>query len=81
MVMSSDPDRVVVGVSGSLGNLAALHAGVAEARRRGLPLVAVHAWSPIGGELAYCRAPCAALLRVWRLEARSTLERAFSVHN
>ena len=43
-------DRVVVGISGSLANMAALHAAVAQARRSDAELVAVLAWSPVGGE-------------------------------
>jgi nucleotide-binding universal stress UspA family protein len=70
-------DRVVVGVTGSLANLAALHVAVAEARRAATPLVAVHAWQPVGGEIAYRRGPCPQLLDVWRREARETLTRAF----
>lgn len=35
--------RVVVGVDGSLSGLAAIRAAVAEARRRGLPLLGVRA--------------------------------------
>ncbi|MDX3096324.1 universal stress protein [Streptomyces sp. ME19-03-3] len=40
--------RVVVGVSGSLGSLSALHRA-AEARRTGAVLVTVPAWRPPGG--------------------------------
>jgi len=54
--------RVVVGLSGSLGSLAALHRGVAEARRAGAELVAVLAWEPPGGEFGYRRSPCPPLL-------------------
>lgn len=45
--------RVVVGVSGSLGSLAALHRGAAEAHRRGAGLVAVGAWEPPRGALTH----------------------------
>jgi nucleotide-binding universal stress UspA family protein len=69
--------RVVVGVSGSLSNLAALHAAVAEARRTRAPLVAILAWTPVGGELSDQRAACPPLLAVWRQQARTDLNRAF----
>jgi nucleotide-binding universal stress UspA family protein len=70
-------DRIVVGVTGSLANLAALHAAVAQARRMDVPLVAVHAWLPVGGEIAYRRGPCPPLLEVWRLQARERVTHAF----
>ncbi|MFJ3794450.1 universal stress protein [Kitasatospora sp. NPDC090091] len=54
--------RVVVGVSGSLGSLTALHRAVAEARRTGAVLVPVLAWEPPGGEIGYRRSPCPPLL-------------------
>ncbi|MFE2578619.1 universal stress protein [Streptomyces sp. NPDC059378] len=47
--------RVVVGVSGSLGSLTALHRAVGEARRTGGELLAVLAWEPPGGEVAHGR--------------------------
>lgn len=49
--------RVVVGVSGSPGSLAALCRGVDEARRRGAGLWPVLAWEPPGGDLAARRSP------------------------
>ncbi|MFI0723507.1 universal stress protein [Streptomyces sp. NPDC021224] len=69
--------RVVVGVSGSLLSLGALHRGVAEARDRGGLLVAVLAWTPAGGEGAYRRAPCTPLLAAWEDAAAARLENAF----
>ncbi len=71
-------DRVVVGISGSLGNLSALHAAVAQAQRADAQLVAVLAWTPVGGEIAYRRAPCPPLLTHWWEQARSTLVTAFT---
>ncbi|MGF1431570.1 universal stress protein [Kitasatospora sp. LaBMicrA B282] len=47
--------RVIVGVSGSLGSLAALHRGAEEARRTGAELVAVLVWAPQGALLGACR--------------------------
>jgi nucleotide-binding universal stress UspA family protein len=77
-VTAARVDRVVVGISGSLGNMAALHAAVAQARRSDAELVAVLAWSPVGGEIAYRRAPCPPLLDQWRQQARNTLASAFA---
>jgi nucleotide-binding universal stress UspA family protein len=69
--------RVVVGVSGSLSSLAALHHAVAEARRLDAVLVPVLAWHPVGGELAYRQHPCPPLLRVWQQSAAERLDTAF----
>lgn len=69
--------RVVVGVSGSLGSLAALRAGAREARLRGLELVAVMAWSPPEGEGLFARFPDRGWAAMWEAEAAGTLDRAF----
>ncbi len=69
--------RVVVGVSGSLHNLAALHRAVGEARRRDAELLAIVAWTPPGGEVAYRRSPCPPLLTAWAKAAADSLEQAF----
>src|SRR5207247_4680150 len=69
--------RVIAGVSGSLRSLGALRAAVAEARSAGAALQAVLAWSPAGGEIAYRRAPCPVLLRLWEQEACERLRDAF----
>jgi nucleotide-binding universal stress UspA family protein len=66
--------RIIVGVSGSLGNLSALHAAVAEARHREASLLAVRAWTPHGGELSHRRGP---LLAEWRREESLALRTAF----
>ncbi|MGW2371890.1 MULTISPECIES: universal stress protein [Kitasatospora] len=68
--------RVVVGVSGSLGSLAALHRGVAEARNRGAELWPVLAWEPPGGEHGYRRSPCPPLLAAVREAAERRLDEA-----
>ncbi|MER5941150.1 universal stress protein [Streptomyces sp. NPDC001928] len=66
--------RVVVGVSGSLGSLAALARGAEEARRRGAELWPVLAWQPPGGDLAARRGPGASLLTdEWQRLARERL--------
>ncbi len=69
--------RIIVGVSGSLGNMAAVHHAVDEARRRDVPLIPVHAWAPPGGEAAYRRSPCPPLLREWETAAVKRLDGAF----
>src|SRR5258707_7705665 len=43
----------------------------------GVMAVAVHAWVPVGGELAYVRAPCPVLLEGWEQDARDCLRTAF----
>ncbi|MFF4380861.1 universal stress protein [Kitasatospora sp. NPDC001547] len=68
--------RVVVGVGGSLGSLAALHRGLAEARGRGADLVPVLAWEPPGGEHGYRRSPCPPLLAAVREAAEQRLRDA-----
>lgn len=65
--------RIVVGVSGSLGSLAALHRAVAEARRTGAEVLAVLAWEPVGGELAYRRVALPPLLTEGRRLAGENL--------
>ncbi|WP_441251665.1 universal stress protein [Kitasatospora sp. McL0602] len=74
--------RIVVGVGGSLGSLAALHRAVGEARRTGAEVVAVLAWLPPGGEHGYRRSPCPPLLAAVREGAagrlRTALEEAFA---
>jgi nucleotide-binding universal stress UspA family protein len=71
-------DRVVVGVHGSLGSLQALRYAVSEARERDVPLVAVTAWVPPGGDLAEHRCPSSYLRRIWREAAYERLLGAFA---
>lgn len=69
--------RVVVGVSGSPGSLAALVRAADEARRRGAELWPVLAWQPPGGDLACRRSPAASLLAEdWERPAGERLEAA-----
>ncbi|MER8182319.1 universal stress protein [Kitasatospora sp. NPDC094015] len=73
--------RIVVGVSGTLGSLTALHRAVAEAARTeaaGTPaeVLAVLAWLPQGGEHGYRLAPCPPLLQHWREVAVARLTEA-----
>jgi nucleotide-binding universal stress UspA family protein len=72
-----DSRRVIAGVSGSLRSLGALRAGVAAARSSGSTLLAVLAWAPAGGELAYMRAPCPFLLGLWEQDAQERLRGTF----
>ncbi len=82
-VRSAAPDRartggrIVVGVSGSLGSLAALRRGCELARTYRKPVLAVLAWSPPGGELAYRQAPCPPLSTMWQHQATLRLLNAF----
>ncbi|MCM2424350.1 universal stress protein [Streptomyces sp. RKAG337] len=73
----AEATRIIVGVSGSLSSLAALHRGVAEARRHDALLVPVLAWAPVGGEIAYRRTPCPPLLKEWERAAGKRLDAAF----
>lgn len=75
--VAENQGRVVVGVSGSLGSLAALRRAAAEARSSGRVLLAVLAWTPPGGETGYRRAPCPQLAKVWEDGAVQTLCTAF----
>ncbi|MEU9073714.1 universal stress protein [Kitasatospora sp. NPDC004745] len=72
----SDGARVIVGVSGSLHSLTALHRAAEEARARQAVLVPVFAWTPVGGERNYRAQPCPPLLRAWEEAARTRLDRA-----
>ncbi|HUL26182.1 MAG TPA: universal stress protein [Streptosporangiaceae bacterium] len=69
--------RVVVGVTGSVGNLEALRCAAEEARRRAATLLAVHAWAPPGGEMAERRCSVPELRQVWRDAAWRRLWDAF----
>ncbi len=69
--------RIIVGVHGSLGSLQALRYAADEARQRDVPLLAVTAWVPPGGEMADRRSPSAYLRMVWREAAWERLWAAF----
>src|SRR5258708_24155269 len=49
---------------------------MAEALSSGGALLAVLAWAPAGGELAYRRAPCPLLLRLWEQDAQERMRGA-----
>jgi nucleotide-binding universal stress UspA family protein len=65
--------RVIVGASGSPGNLCALRYAEHLARATGATLIPVHAWIPPGGDLADRRCPSLYLRRVWTEDARQRL--------
>lgn len=75
--------RVVVGVSGSLGSLTALHRATAEAQERNAELYAVLAWQLPGGGLGSRATYGTAVLREYREAAvedlRTALNTAFAV--
>ncbi|MFF4926383.1 universal stress protein [Kitasatospora sp. NPDC001261] len=78
----ADGGRIVVGISGSLGSLAALHRAVAEARRSDVEVLAVLCWTPPGDELGYRRTPCPPVIEAGRDAAvarlRQALDEAFA---
>jgi nucleotide-binding universal stress UspA family protein len=76
-VCRSESTQVVVGVHGSVTSLAALRVARQQARDRDAILVPVLAWSPVGGEMAYRRAPCPEMLQLWRQHANERLSNAF----
>jgi nucleotide-binding universal stress UspA family protein len=76
-VCRSSPTHVVVGVHGSLPSLAALRVACQQARDRDAILIPMLMWAPVGGELAYHRAPCPEMLRMWRQQADQRLANAF----
>ncbi|MEV8474393.1 universal stress protein [Streptomyces sp. NPDC051173] len=72
--MSQMVKRVVVGVDGSAGSVAALKQGAQEAARHGAALCPVLAWTPPGGEAADAMYPAPSDIRAhWETEARHTL--------
>lgn len=66
--------RVIVGASGSPGNLSALRYAGYLARATGATLIPVLTWTPPGGEIADRRYPNAYLRRVWSQDARQRLQ-------
>jgi nucleotide-binding universal stress UspA family protein len=69
--------RIIVGVHGSLGSLQALRWAAGEASERQVPLIAVIAWTPPGGDLAERSRPSPYLRRVWQESAAAKLTAAF----
>jgi len=69
--------RIIVGVHGSPGSLQALRYAADEARARNVPLLAVTAWVPPGGDLAERRHSSPYLRKIWREAAWERLWDAF----
>ena len=69
--------RIIVGVHGSLGSLQALRFAADEARQRSVPLLAVTAWIPPGGDMAERRHSSPYLRKIWREAAWDRLWTAF----
>jgi nucleotide-binding universal stress UspA family protein len=69
--------RIIVGVHGSLGSLQALRFAADEARQRSVPLLAVTAWVPPGGDMAERRHSSPYLRKIWREAAWERLWTAF----
>ena len=69
--------RIIVGVHGSLGSLQALRFAADETRQRNVPLLAVTAWIPPGGDLAERRHSSPYLRKIWREAAWEGLWAAF----
>jgi nucleotide-binding universal stress UspA family protein len=76
-IVRAGSPRVVVGVHGSFTSLSALRIALNQACDRNAILVPVLAWTPVGGELAYRRAPCPELLHLWRQAATQRMADAF----
>ncbi|PNE40503.1 MULTISPECIES: universal stress protein [Streptomyces] len=69
--------RVIVGVDGSEGSLAALRQGAEEASRHRAALYPVLAWTPPGGEAADALQPAPLDVRWhWQRQAETSLEKA-----
>jgi nucleotide-binding universal stress UspA family protein len=68
--------RVIVGVSGSPGSIRALRYAADVAADGDLPLIAVLAWVPPGGDLAERRTPSMYLREIWRRAASQRLRDA-----
>jgi nucleotide-binding universal stress UspA family protein len=65
----SGPRRVIVGASGSPGNLGALRHAEHLARACDAALIPVHTWVPPDGDIADRRSPCISLRRLWADDA------------
>ncbi len=70
--------RVVVGVSGSPASIRALRVAADHARDQDVPLLAVQAWLPPGGDVAERRAPSPELRAIWKRAALERLQGAIN---
>ena len=71
--------RVVVGVSGSPASIRAFRIAAGQADRFDVPLIAVDAWVPPGGDLAERRAPSPYLRAIWKRAALDRLQDAIGL--
>jgi nucleotide-binding universal stress UspA family protein len=71
--------RVIVGVNGSPGSIRALRYAAHLASLGDVPLTAVLAWVPPGGEVADRREPSEILRRIWRQAASKRLNEAIDL--
>jgi nucleotide-binding universal stress UspA family protein len=68
--------QVIVGVSGSPASITALRCAAHLAHGEDVLLVAVHAWTPPGGEFSERRLPSGYLHQLWQEEAAERLKAA-----
>jgi nucleotide-binding universal stress UspA family protein len=65
----SGPRRVIVGTTGSPGNICALRYAEHLARAYDAVLIPVHTWTPPGGDIAERHSPCLQLRSLWAEDA------------
>jgi nucleotide-binding universal stress UspA family protein len=65
----SGPRRVIVGASGSPGNLCALRCAEHFARAYDAVLIPIHTWTPPGGDIGERHSPSLHLRRLWADDA------------
>jgi nucleotide-binding universal stress UspA family protein len=70
--------RVIVGTSGSPGNLCAIRYAEDLARACDATLIPIHVWTPPGGDLAERHSPCLDLRRIWSEDAWRVLWNALN---
>ena len=70
--------RIIVGVSGSLRNLAAVYAAAQLAAEVNAHLIAIMTWLPPGGDQVACRSPCPMLDEISRQQTSNALAEALA---